>query len=132
MGLVLKLLLDTCALIWLTSDASRLSDAVKGAIDRPATQLFLSGASVWEICLKWSNGKLGLPTPPRAWLPEQLSSWQIRIVPIEPEHLYRTTELAGLHRDPFDRLLVAQAIEGGMTIATPDPAVRAYPVAVLW
>lgn len=118
--------------MWLTSDALRLSDAVKEAIDEPTTQLYLSGASVWEICLKWRNGKIGLPVPPRAWLPEQLSAWQIGTVPIEPEHLYRTTELAELHRDPFDRLLVAQAIDRGMTIATPDAAIRAYPVAVLW
>jgi PIN domain nuclease of toxin-antitoxin system len=128
----LKLLLDTCTFLWLTSSAGRLSDEVREAIDAATTQLYFSDASVWEVCVKWQHRKLRLPAPPRGWLPEQLGLWHVETVPLEPEHFFRTTELPQLHRDPFDRLLVAQAIERGLTIATPDPAVAAYPVAVLW
>ncbi|MBI3182433.1 MAG: type II toxin-antitoxin system VapC family toxin [Myxococcales bacterium] len=128
----MKLLLDTCTLIWLTSESSRLSKAASRAIDDAASILHFSDASTWEICLKWQNGKLGLPTPPRSWIPDQLARWQIEAVPLEAEDFFRTTELASHHPDPFDRLLVAQAIFRGLTIVTPDPAIAAYPAARLW
>lgn len=132
MGPPVKLLLDTCTLIWLTSEAARLSEAASTAIDDAASTLHFSDASLWEICLKWQNGKLGLPTPPRSWVPDQLARWQIEAVPLEAEDFFRTTELPSHHRDPFDRLLVAQAISRGLTIVTPDPAIAQYPAARLW
>jgi PIN domain nuclease of toxin-antitoxin system len=95
-------------------------------------RILLSDASVWELCLKWQAGKVELPAPPRRWIGEQVQAWGIERLPIEPEHCYRTTELPQLHRDPFDRLLVAQAIAHGALIVTPDPAITAYPVACLW
>lgn len=128
----MKLLLDTCALLWLTSDSTRLGKQAAKAIDARDTELFFSDASTWELCLKWQAGKLGLPTPPRRWLPDQLAQWLIEVVPLEAEHFFRTTELPAHHRDPFDRLLVAQAIHLNLTIVTPDPAVTQYPVATLW
>lgn len=92
----------------------------------------LSDTSVWEICLKWQAGKLRLPTTPRMWIEDQARLWKLERLRIAPEALYRTSELPDLHRDPFDRLLVAQAISEGLSIATPDPAIRAYPVATIW
>lgn len=132
MGRAVKLLLDTCSFIWLTSESRKLSAVAARAIDAKSAQLYFSDASTWEVCLKWQTGKLGLPAPPRHWLTEQLDQWFVEVVPLEQEHFFRSTELPAHHRDPFDRLLVAQAIHLGMTVVTPDPAVLQYPVATLW
>jgi hypothetical protein len=77
------------------------------------------------------RAKLELPTTPRRWFGEQTRLWQTERLSLDTEHYLRESELPGLHRDPFDRLLVAQAIERDLSIATPDPAIRAYPVAVV-
>ena len=76
--------------------------------------------------------KLQLPEPPRLWTEQQRTLWKLSGLSIETQHLYRMSELPGHHRDPFDRLLVAQAIEHGLTIATPDQAIHCYPTSVLW
>lgn len=128
----MELLLDTCTVVWLSADPGRLSKKAKEALDADDAILLLSDASVWEVCLKWQAKKLVLPAPPRRWLTEQARVWQLDRLALDPEHFYRTSELPALHRDPFDRLLVAQAIERSLTIVTPDAAIRAYPVAVLW
>lgn len=126
------MLLDTCAFFWLVAEPRRLSPAARRAIDDPAKSLHLSDASVWELCLKWFARRIRLPSPPRVCIPEQVQRWSLKELRIERGLFYRATELPDLHRDPFDRLLVAQAIETGLTIVTPDEAVRAYPVATLW
>ena len=87
---------------------------------------------MFEVCAKWRSGKLELPTTPRRWFGEQTRLWQTERLSLDIEHYYRESELPALHRDPFDRLLVAQAIERDLSIVTPDSAIRAYPVAVLW
>ncbi len=127
----MRALLDTCTLIWLVSDSERLSEAAGRVIDT-ADDLFLSDASIWEIGLKWNAGKIRLPAPPRTWVPAQCTRWSIVGVPITHNHLFRSFELPAVHRDPFDRLIVAQAIEDRMTVITPDEAIQAYPVASLW
>jgi PIN domain nuclease of toxin-antitoxin system len=124
-------MLDTCAFVWLVSEPARLSAKAKLAID-DADDLFLSDVSVWELCLKWHAKKLTLPLPPRAWVSEQVKLWSLQSVGIEREHLYRSSELPELHKDPFDRLLVAQTLALGAQLVTPDSAVRQYPVACLW
>ncbi len=125
------LVLDTCTLIWLTSDAGRLSAAATAALDGES-DLFVSDASRWEICLKWSAKKLELPSPPRTWIAEQARTWDLARLAIEEDDLYRAVELPDLHRDPFDRLLVAQTLARGARLVTPDPAIKQYPVAVVW
>ncbi len=125
------LLLDTCTFIWLASDPARLSEPARAALDAEPN-LLLSDSSVWEICLKWQAKKIVLPAPPRVWVSEQVRAWYLERVPIEPESLYRTVELPELHRDPFDRLIVAQALALNARIVTPDTEIRRYPVAVLW
>jgi PIN domain nuclease of toxin-antitoxin system len=125
------LLLDTCTFIWLASDPAKLSPAAAKAIDRES-EIQLSDASVWEICLKWQSKKITLPSPPRTWVSEQLRQWRLQSLAIAPEHLFRCTELPDLHKDPFDRLLVAQALSQNLTLVTPDEAIRQYPVSVIW
>ena len=128
----LRLLLDTCAFLWLAAAPGNLGGGAASVIDSSDSELFLSDVSVWEICLKWQAGKILLPAPPRLWVEEQRQTWRLASIPIERTHLYRVVELPHHHRDPFDRLLVAQAIERGLTIATPDAEVAKYPVAVIW
>ncbi|HVW27723.1 MAG TPA: type II toxin-antitoxin system VapC family toxin [Polyangiaceae bacterium] len=125
------LLLDTCTFIWLTSAPSQLSARAASALEAEGT-IHLSDVSVWEICLKWQTRKIALPSPPRVWITEQIDIGELGCVPIEPEHLYRCVELPDLHKDPFDRLLVSQALTRGAKLVTPDPAIRAYPIAVVW
>ena len=94
--------------------------------------LFLSDVSIWEICLKWRAKKLLLPSTPRQWVDEQTRQWAIKPLGIERRHLYRTTELEDIHPDPFDRTLVAQAIEEDCRIVTPDAQIAKYAVSVVW
>ncbi len=124
-------LLDTCSLIWLTIEPDRLSEPARQAIEA-SDRLIFSDVSVLEIGLKWQVGKLGLPSPPRTWVEEQAHTWSLSRLAISRRHLYRSSELAALHRDPFDRLLVAQAIEEGLDLATPDAQIHAYPVSTVW
>lgn len=128
----MKLLLDTCALVWLAGDPARLGPSITSIMNADDTDLLLSDCSVWEICLKWQAGKLTLPTPPRIWLEEQRRLRQLQPLSIETTHLYRGSELPDHHKDPFDRLLIAQAIEGGLTIGTCDANIKKYPVATIW
>jgi PIN domain nuclease of toxin-antitoxin system len=130
-GPLIVLLLDTCTFIWLASEPDRLSKAARAALDR-AKDIVLSDVSVWEICLKWQAGKIALPAPPRSWVGEQVREWRLERLAVELEHLYRSVEIPALHRDPFDRLLVAQTIVHDAKIVTPDPAIHQYPVATVW
>lgn len=85
-----------------------------------------------EIAFKWLSGKLKLPAPPRTWCEEQAEIWDLERLEISREVIYRSYELPRIHPDPFDRLLVASALENGCTIVTPDRDIARYPVAVLW
>lgn len=128
----MRLLLDTCTFVWLVSSPTELADRARRELDDPAAELVLSDASIWEVCLKWQAGKLHLPAPPRRWIEEQRRAWGLVRLPVELEHLYRCTELPLHHRDPFDRLLVSQAIVEDLTVVTPDAAFAGYPVTLLW
>ncbi len=128
----MDLLLDTCTFLWLAAEPDRLGARAREVLDADGARLFLSDASIWEVCLKWQARKLELPLPPRRWFGEQLPLWQVERLPLEPEHYFRSTELPPVHRDPFDRLLVAQALQRDLVIVTPDASIHDYPVAVIW
>jgi PIN domain nuclease of toxin-antitoxin system len=128
----MKLLLDTCTFIWLAAEPGRLSARATKLLDAADSDLYLSDVSVLEICVKWLATKLVLPAPPRRWVEEQRRVWDVTSTALTAEHMYRATELPVHHRDPFDRLLVAQAITGDLTLVTPDPAIADYPVATVW
>ena len=125
-------LLDTCTLIWLCAEPERLSAAARTAIDAPDSTLLLSDASVLELTLKWQAGKIQLPDPPRHWIERQISVWGLRSRPLGRDDIYRAGELPDHHRDPFDRLLVAAAINCDATLLTPDSAIHRYPVSFRW
>lgn len=116
MGALITYLLDTCTFIWLCADSERLSEAAKSAIDAPEAALLLSDVSALEITHKWSTGKLGLPDPPRHWIEAQIAAWDLSVQPLGRAEIYRVGELPEHHRDPFDRLLVAAALNLNATI----------------
>lgn len=90
--------------------------------------MYLSVASVWEAVIKHGLGKLPLPGPPADYLPQQRGAHGIASLPVDEGAMPHLAGLPPLHRDPFDRLLVAQALQHGLTVATADPEVAAYPV----
>ncbi len=124
-------LLDTCTFIWLCSDPDKLTIKAKSIIDN-AEDLFISDVSCFEISIKWSSKKLHLPTTPRIWIEEQTKIWDLSTIAINREHIYRSTELAPLHQDPFDRILIGQALSLGLNILSPDEYIIAYPVSTTW
>lgn len=127
----MKLLLDTHVFLWYITADPKLPDAFRAAIQDSANEAYLSVASIWEAVIKCGLGKLTLPGPPADYLPQQRVAHSIASLPIDEGAMSHLAGLPPLHRDPFDRLLVAQALEHGLSIATVDPEVTAYPVAVL-
>ena len=127
----MKLLLDTHIFLWYIIGDIRLSDLVKNEIQSPANEVYLSVVSLWEVIVKYQIGKLSLPHPPEIYLPEQRDRHLIMSLMLDEVSVARLARLPSLHRDPFDRMLICQALEYGMTLATVDSAIKAYPVSVL-
>jgi PIN domain nuclease of toxin-antitoxin system len=127
----MRLLLDTHVFLWYLSADPQLPVAVRDAIRDPANEVYLSVASVWEAVIKHALGKLPLPEAPAEYLPRQREAHRIATLPVEEADLAHLAGLPPLHRDSFDRLLVAQALRRGLTLVTVDDAVRAYPVPLL-
>ena len=128
----MRLLLDTCTFLWWSAGAQRVPKAVRSAVSDPAHEVYLSAASVWEIMLKHQAGRLPLPASPERFLREQRERHGFVSLPIDEASLMQLPRLPPLHKDPFDRLLVCQAIEHGMTLLTPDPLIAQYPVRISW
>jgi PIN domain nuclease of toxin-antitoxin system len=127
----MRLLLDTHVFLWYISADGRLPAEVKSAIQDPANEVFLSVASVWEAVIKGALGKFPVPEPAAVYLPRQRVAHQIASLPIEEQALVHLANLPPLHRDPFDRMLVAQALQHGLTMVSLDKAVRAYSIPLL-
>lgn len=128
----MTLLLDTCAFIWLAQEPAKLSPAARAAIDDPTNDLLLSHVSAWEMHLKHHAGKLTLPDPPRQWIPQQMAAWRIQELPLRLAAIHRTADLQDEHRDPFDRLLAAQAFEDALAVVSPDPFFSRCGATVVW
>lgn len=128
----MKLLLDTATFLWLLLDSSRLTGRVRDEVADPANDVFLSAVSTWEISVKHNLGKLALPDTPERYLPGAREEHGIEALPLDEAATFQLVKLPQLHRDPFDRMLICQAIAHGLTLVTPDEDVRQYPVASLW
>lgn len=128
----MKLLLDTHALLWLVSGDARLPRSALSALQADGTVNFISIASFWEIGIKTGLGKLDLGDDPLPKLFERADSDGLRRLAIEPEHCQYLHRLPRHHRDPFDRMLVAQALADNLTVVSADPSFDAYGVARLW
>jgi PIN domain nuclease of toxin-antitoxin system len=127
MGLVMDLLLDTCAFIWLCSEPEKYADTVGETINK-AGDLFLSDASIFEMAVKHASGKLSLPDGPRRWISEQASTWGIVTLPLSQDDIFLSSELPLHHKDPFDRLIIATAVNRNLTILTNDKLFNEYDV----
>ncbi|MDR3377648.1 MAG: type II toxin-antitoxin system VapC family toxin [Verrucomicrobiae bacterium] len=127
----MKILLDTCEFLWLVSGDAKLSPAVSAAVRDMGNQVFLSSVSCWEISVKHKLGKLPLPQPPAQFVPLQRQQHFIAPLPLDEAAVAQLDHLPDLHRDPFDRMLVCQALAHGLTLASSDPLVRQYPVPLL-
>jgi PIN domain nuclease of toxin-antitoxin system len=127
-----KLLLDTCVFLWISGGGRVLPPAVIAAYQSPNNEVYLSAASVWEIAIKYSQRRLPLPAPPARLVAEERARLGVTSLVIDEESALHMAKLPPLHGDPFDRLLVSQAIVHGMTIVTPDPIIARYPARTMW
>ncbi|HGY08464.1 MAG TPA: type II toxin-antitoxin system VapC family toxin [Oceanithermus profundus] len=127
-----RLLLDTHAFLWWISDDPRLSPAAREAIADGASEVFLSAVSVWEMVIKMGLGRLELPEDLESFLARQLQVNGFRPLAMTLPHALAVRHLPDVHKDPFDRLLVAQAQHEELVLVSGDAAVRRYPVSVIW
>jgi PIN domain nuclease of toxin-antitoxin system len=128
----MRLLLDTCTFLWITLDAPELSADARRLFADPANEVFLSAVSVWEISVKYALGKLPPPQTPEVFVPHSRAVHGVASLPLSEAAVVRLSTIPAFHKDPFDRMLVCQAIAEGMTLLTPDPVIRAYPVGTIW
>lgn len=124
-------LLDTCVWLWLVSEPERLRSDLRSLLADLSAPVYLSAASAWEIAIKTSLGRLDLPKPPSEFIAERLIRDTIRALPVEVAHACRVATLPMHHRDPFDRLLVAQAQLEGLTLVSADRQLHRYDVQIL-
>lgn len=128
----MTILLDTCTFLWLISGAEELSDRARALVTDAANPVLLSAASAWEISVKHALGRLSLPDDPMRFVADERARHRIEALPIDEVAALNVGRLPPLHRDPFDRMLVSQAVLGGYTILTPDRAITQYPAATAW
>ena len=128
----MKLLLDTHAFLWLVEGSPHLSAAARAALADPANELYLSVASVWELAIKTGNKKLTLSDPLDSFVGKWALTYQLALLPINTPHALAVAGLPDHHRDPFDRMLIAQALVEGMTLVSADAKFAPYPVPILW
>jgi len=128
----MRILLDTCTFLWFATGAVELSDVANEAFENPENDVYLSAVSMWEIAVKHALGRLPLPAAPDTYVPRLRRQHGIEPLPLDEEAALHLVRLPPLHRDPFDRMLICQAIVGGMVVLTPDAAVTQYPVRCLW
>jgi PIN domain nuclease of toxin-antitoxin system len=128
----MRLLLDTHALLWFLEDSPRLNPRAKAAIEYSGNEALVSLASLWEIAIKSKLGKLELTEPFQVLFPAQLDINGFAQLPIQVAHLHELERLPEVHRDPFDRLLIAQARTENLTLVSADRHYSAYGVPLLW
>ena len=126
-----RILLDTRAWLWMAAEPERLSDRARELVEDPGRELLLSAASSWEITLKHATGKFDLPGPPEDVVPDWMVRSAVTALPVDHGHALRVASLPLHHSDPFDRLLVAQALMEEVPVLTADPAFDDYYVEVV-
>lgn len=128
----MKLLLDTHILLWFIAGSASLSQSARSLIEDVSNEKFVSIASIWETAIKVSIGKMSLSAPFEVLFPHQLQINGFELLPVKVEHTFAVTTLPFHHRDPFDRLLIAQAIEEKITLVSADEIFDDYGVTRLW
>jgi PIN domain nuclease of toxin-antitoxin system len=127
-----RILLDTHTFLWWNEASRRLSKKALVLLADPANTLLLSVVSAWELVLKAQTGKLRLSESPSVYVPTRMAHYAMEALPVTLAHVLAAESLPFFHRDPFDRLLISQAIIEGIPIVTSDPEFRRYPIKVLW
>jgi PIN domain nuclease of toxin-antitoxin system len=128
----MRLILDTHAFLWWIVDSPQLSSRVRDVMRNPANELFLSVASAWEIAIKVNLGRLRLPDRPDRFIPGQLMKNAIEPLPVEMSHALYVSRLPAIHRDPFDRIIIAQSILEKMPVVTRDTDIAKYKIKTVW
>jgi len=129
----MRILLDTHCWLWMQVSPEKLSAATRALLSSATTELYLSAASSWEIAIKWSLGKLPLPEPPVHYVPGRMARQGGKGLPVLHHHTLHMANLPIHHRDPFDRLLIAQAQVEKLHLLTADGQLAAYQdVEILW
>jgi PIN domain nuclease of toxin-antitoxin system len=128
----MRLLVDTHTWLWMLASPDRLPDRARGVLGDQRTEVLLSAASSWEIAIKYKLGKLPLPEAPLTYVPSRMAASGCTGLAVEHAHVLRAGQLPLHHRDPFDRVLIAQAQILGTPVVSCDPAFAAYEVELLW
>lgn len=128
----MKVLLDTCSFLWIISDDQALSPLSREIFSDRTHEIVLSAISVWEILVKYSLGRIPLPTPAGQFINQQRERHGIGTLALEEAAIGHLPKLPALHKDPFDRMLICQAIQHELTILTPDPLITQYAVRTAW
>lgn len=128
----MKILLDTCTFLWVITDDPKLSRKAKALFVDSGNEVYLSVVSTWEVTVKYKLSKLSLPESPEKYLPQKRQQHNIDSLLLNEEATLYLTKLPDLHRDPFDRILICQAIVEGLSILTPDDLITQYPVHSQW
>ncbi len=128
----MRLLLDTCTFLWIASNSPELSERAKQTFSLAENDVFLSSVSVWEILVKQKLGRLPLPTRPELFVQEMRQQHGIESLPLTEDATFYLNRLPSIHRDPFDRMLICQALAEGLTLLTPDSSISEYPVPTRW
>jgi PIN domain nuclease of toxin-antitoxin system len=127
-----RLLLDTCTFLWIVGGTPDLSPRARELFVEPDNEVYLSSVSAWEIALKHAAGRLPLPDAPARFVPAQRRRHGIDALGLDEESALHLHRLPPLHRDPFDRMLVCQAIVHGLVILGPDPLISQYSIRAAW
>ena len=128
----MKILLDTCTFLWIATGDAGLSQRAGELFADPENDVYLSVASTWEIAVKYKLGKLSLPESPERYIPTKREQHGIDSLPLDEEATLYMTKLPDHHKDPFDRILICQAIIGSLVILTPDELITQYPLRCVW
>lgn len=128
----MNFLLDTCTILWLQLEPSRVPASLRQMLLQPETRRYSSAAAAWEIAIKWSLGKLPLPVPPEEFMRWLRSESLVESLPIDEASALQVVKLPSLHNDPFDRIQISQSIQHILILATPDPLIRQYAVRTMW
>ncbi len=128
----MNVLLDTHAFLWWVVDDPQLSNTAKAIIADQSNAIYVSVISAWEIIIKERIGKLILPEPPETYIPSRLASNQFISLNVQIQHVLQIAALPDHHRDPFDRLLIAQSQVENIPLLTVDHQIRQYSVNVIW
>ncbi|MSU63722.1 MAG: type II toxin-antitoxin system VapC family toxin [Pedosphaera sp.] len=128
----MRLLLDTHTALWMFAGSSHISPELEQDLTNPDHELFFSDVSAWEIVMKYSLGKLVLPSGPEIFVGSMMTQHGIAGLPISQESIFEWGRLPMIHRDPFDRLVIAQAIREECSLVSCDPEIQKYPVPIHW